>query len=81
MKRTVKFVGTETEMLDQAWKETLSYIGDMTEKLVKIKEEQRTEGDAKQAERVARAIGFFWGIEGYYPITAIEQYLMGERNI
>jgi hypothetical protein len=81
MHHTVKFAGTETEMIDQAWQATLDYLGDMINKLAQIKEEQQTEGNAKQAEQVAKAVGFFWGIEGYYPIKALEQFLLGERTI
>ena len=81
MHHTVRFTGSETEMVDQAWQATLNYLGDMTDKLALVKEEQQTEGNAKRSKQVAHAIGLFWGIEGYYPIKALEQFLLGERTI
>jgi len=81
MHHTVRFTGNEAEMTDQAWQSTLSYIGDLVNRLAQIKEEHQTEGNAKKAEQTAIAVGFFWGIEGYYPIKAIEQFLLGERTI
>lgn len=77
----VTFTGTDTEKLEQAWTETKAYLGDMTAKLVTLREEQQTIGSQERAEYVAGMIGMFWGIEGYYPVRALEQFLLGTREI
>ena len=77
----VTFTGTDTEKLDQAWKQTKSYLGEKyMEKMAVLREEQQTIGNPKRAEQVAAMIGMFWGISGYYPITAVEQFLLGTRT-
>ena len=81
MKHIVQFEGTEEEMLEQAWKETLSYIGSLTPKLRKIKKEQKTEGSEPRSEKTATLVGMFWGIEGYYPHLALKEFFMGTRKI
>lgn len=77
----VTFTGTDTEKLEQAWAEIKAYLGDLTAKLVALREEHKTIGNQKQAEYVAGVIGMFWGIEGYYPIRALEQFLLGTREV
>lgn len=77
----VRFTGTENEMTNQAWQETLDYLGGMTTKLAQIKEEQQTEGNAERSEKTAQLIGMFWGIQGYYPNKALQEFFIGTRNI
>ena len=81
MKYTVKFEGTEAEMVEQAWKEILSYLGDMQKKLGKIKKEGATEGSEERSEKTAQLLGMFWGIEGHYPHLALKEFFMGTRKI
>lgn len=81
MHHTVTFVGSDADKLDQAWEATLDYLGDLADKLESIRAEQNTVGNPEAAKFVALNIGIFWGIEGYYPIKAIEQYMLGERTI
>lgn len=81
MKHTVQFEGTEAEMLEQAWKETLSYIGPLQKKLKAIKKEGATEGSEPRSKKTAQLVGMFWGIEGHYPRRALEEFFMGTRKI
>jgi hypothetical protein len=77
----ITFTGTDEQKLEQAWAETKTYLGDMTAKLVTLREEHETIGNQKKAEHMANVIGLFWGIQGYYPITALEQFMLGIREI
>jgi len=81
MKHTVTFEGTEEEMTNQAWEETLSYVGDMQKKLQQIKEKGATEGSEARSEKTAQLLGLFWGIGGYYPHRALKEFFMGTRKI
>ena len=77
----VRFTGTETERTDQAWQEILAYVGDMKSKLVNVRKENKTEGNEQQAKFVADTVGMFWGISGYHPNKALQEFFMGTRNI
>jgi len=81
MKHTVKFVGTEEEMTNQAWDATLNYLGSLQKKLREIKEDGETEGSEERSEQAALLVGMFWGIEGYYSHLALKEFFIGTRKL